>query len=292
MKRLFVTLLCFLTTALASCRGSDPDLAKDLAEEGVVNEAKIELIKVLHDPSKKSSYDLAEYYLGYLDFKEQNYELALKHWTELQKKWPTSPYAQKAKDQTQLAYQLLARQQKFATQDLETGTLFENADFLVEEPLKVRIDTSYLSNGDLAIQCLEEILARYPRTPQAARALFREALVYYGWGKEGIGEYSRASGYGFTFYQYYSHDKKQADSYIKLMEGVLARLQQDYPDSLYAIPIAYLIGQAYWARAGGQVDESARTYWKKVLTLAGEDRANLYRQLAESRLQPQQPPLQ
>jgi tetratricopeptide (TPR) repeat protein len=87
------------------------DLAKDLAEEGVTNEAKIEFLKVLHDPAKKASYDVAQYHLGYLSFKEQNYERALKHWNDLSKNYPSSPYTERARQQIQIAYQLLSKQQ-------------------------------------------------------------------------------------------------------------------------------------------------------------------------------------
>src|ERR1019366_823764 len=89
--------------------GQNPELARDYAEEGIVGEAKIEFIKVLHDPSKKASYDMAEYYLGYLDFKAENYSLALKHWNILLKSYPNSSYTQKAHDQIQSAYQLLSK---------------------------------------------------------------------------------------------------------------------------------------------------------------------------------------
>ena len=61
------SVLILLTVALVSvviaappARSQDVDFAKDLAEEGVSNEAKIEFIKVLHDPTKKSSYAEAE----------------------------------------------------------------------------------------------------------------------------------------------------------------------------------------------------------------------------------------
>ncbi len=134
--------LVLLAMGTNNLPGQNPELAKDLAEEGVVNEAKIEFIKVLHDSSKKSSYSTAEYYLGYLDFKGQNYELALKHWNKLLKEYPDSAYAQKAKDQVHLAYQLLSKQQKSMSDNLEIAALFENADFLTEEPLKVSVDTS------------------------------------------------------------------------------------------------------------------------------------------------------
>jgi hypothetical protein len=73
-----IFVVCLMFGTLARCQ--NPDLAKDFAEEGLTTDAKLEFIKVLHDPTKKSSYDMAEYYLGYLDFKSKNYELAVTHW--------------------------------------------------------------------------------------------------------------------------------------------------------------------------------------------------------------------
>ncbi|MGD1103805.1 MAG: hypothetical protein ABSA59_17285 [Terriglobia bacterium] len=288
MKSVLGTLLIAATLSVLrapSALCQNPELAKDLAEEGVDTEAKIEFIKVLHDPSKKASYDVAEYYLGYLSFKEQNYQRALRHWNILLKQYSASPYTKKAKQQIQVAYQLLAKQQAAASENLEISALFENADFLIDQPLKVSIDTSYLSHGDLAIEWLEQVVTRFPQSPDASRALFREALVYYGWGKEGIGEYSTPQGYGFRFAEYYARDKGEAQAYIEKMIIVLSRLQKDYPDSPYAIPVSYLIGQAYWSAAGGKTaDDNARLYWNKVITLAGDDKANAYRQFAEWRL--------
>jgi tetratricopeptide (TPR) repeat protein len=285
--------ITLLAVSAGGLRSQNPELAKDLAEEGIVNEAKIEFIKVLRDPSKKSSYDTAEFYLGYLDFKSQSYELALKHWDTLLKEYPNSPYAQRAKNSMEITYQLLEKQQQVASEDLEISALFDNADFVVDEPLKVWIDTSYLPGGDLAIESLEQVVTRFPKTPQAARALFREALVCYGWGKEGIGEHSKPSGYGFQFNLYYNSDYPEAVAYVGKIEGILARLESDYPETRYSVPVAFLIGQAYWAlaRSGAREDkqgrtysEKAKTYLEKVLALTSEDNGSIYRQLAEWRL--------
>jgi len=267
---------------VAYCQNAE--LAKDLAEEGVSNEAKVEFIKVLHDPAKKSSYDLAEYYLGYLDFKEKKFELALKHWNTLVQKYPNSTYSQKAKDLINSAYQQLSKVQILTTQDIDIDTLFENANLFVDRPLKVNLDTSYLATEDMAIEWLEKVVSKYPKTPEAARALFREALVYDGWGKEGIGSYSSAEGYGFRFQLYYAKNKNRASEYLNKIVQIFNRLQSEYPDSRYAIPTAYLIGQAYWSLAGGKLDENSRVYWNKVLTLTANDSASDYRQIVEWRL--------
>jgi outer membrane protein assembly factor BamD (BamD/ComL family) len=265
-------------------KGQNVDLAKDLAEEGVTNEAKIEFLKVLHDPTKQASYDEAQYYLGYLSFKEQNYERALKHWSDLSKNYPSSPYAEKAKQQIQIAYQLLSKQQAHESENIEINGFFNDADFLIDDPLKVKIDTSYLPTGDMAIEMLDQIVTKYPQSPEAARALFREAEVLYGWGREARSQYSKPEGYGFEFCQYYTNNKGQAQLYIQKMVDVLHRLQTVDPTSPYAITVNYLIGQAYWSMAGGKTDENAKAYWQKVVDLAGEDKANSYRQIAEWRL--------
>jgi outer membrane protein assembly factor BamD (BamD/ComL family) len=259
-------------------------LAKDLAEEGVTNEAKIEFVRVLHDPLKKTSYAEAHYYLGYLSFKEKNYDRALVHWNLLVKAYPESEYTQKARNQIRLAYLLLSKQQELVGEDIEISNMFENADFFVGQPLRVSIDSSYLSSGDLAIEWLEEIVTKFPSSPDAPRALFREALVYYGWGKSGIGQYSAPEGYGFVFSEFYAKDKKQPQVYVGKIIDVLNRLEKQYPDSPYRVPVAFLVGQAYWSAAGGKTDENARTYWSKVVGLTQSDTADTYRQIAEKRL--------
>jgi outer membrane protein assembly factor BamD (BamD/ComL family) len=280
--RVIALAIYFALTSAAYCQNAE--LAKDLAEEGIVSEAKMEFIKVLHDPAKKSSYDVAEYYLGYLDFKAENYALALKHWNTLLKNYPGSPYAQKAQDQIQYAYQLLSKQQLLGSQDLEISTLFDNANFLLEQTLRVPVDTSYLPQDEMAVEWLEKVAKKYPKTPEAARAIFREALVYYGWGKEGVGQYSKPEGYGFIFQHFHARNNNLAAVYIGKLEDVLGRLEKDYPDSGYAVPVAYMIGQAYWSLAGAKVDDKARLYWNKVLALTAKDDASDYRQLAEWRL--------
>lgn len=285
MKHLLATIAAtvFLLIAVRPARSQDVDLARDLAEEGVSNEAKIEFVKVLHDPAKRADYAEAHYYLGDLSFKEKNYERALLHWGTLVKDFSESAYAQKARDQIRIAYLLLSKQQEVTGENLEISSLFENADFLVGQPLKVSIDTSYLSTGDLAIECLEEVVAKFPKSQDAPRALFREALVYHGWGKNGIGQYSTPEGYGFAFYTYYRRDNKMSQAYIAKMVDVLSRLDKLYPDSPYRIPVAFLIGQAYWSSAGGKTDEGARSYWNKVLSMTQDDTANTYRQIAGAR---------
>jgi TolA-binding protein len=262
----------------------NPDLAKDFAEEGISDQAKIEFLKVLHDPTKKSSYDSAEYYLGYLDFKEKKFDLALKHWNSLLQKYPNSTYSEKAKELITSAYQQLIKQQNLTTQDIEIESLFENATFLVDRPLKVNIDTSYLPSEEMAIEWLEQVVSKYPKTPEAARAVFREGLIYYGWNKSGGSSYSERGGYGFEHQLYDARDKKLASEYVGKMIQVFERLQKEYPDSRYAVPIGFLIGQAYWSLAGGKVDENARVYWTKVVALTANDSASDYRQLAEWRL--------
>ncbi len=269
-------------------RSQNPDLAKDLAEEGVTNEAKIEFVKVLHDPTKKSSYAEAQYYLGYLSFREKNYDRALKHWNILLKEYSGSPYTEKARDQIRIASLLLSRQQQLEGQDIQVNALFDNADFLIGEPLKVTIDTSYLSTGDLAIESLEEIVAKFPDSPDAPRALMREAMVYYGWGKQGIGEYSQPEGYGFVLNYYYRRNfkggKELAQLYLNKIVEVSGRLDKQYPTSPFRIPVAFLAGQAYWGAAGGKTDANAKTYWNEVLSLTVGDTANTYRQVAQQRL--------
>jgi outer membrane protein assembly factor BamD (BamD/ComL family) len=267
-----------------SVHSQNPELAKDLAEEGVTNEAKIKFVRVLHDASKKAAYPEAHYYLGYLSFKEKNYDRALMHWKILVKEYPDSRYTTKAQEQIQLAYVLLSRQQELVGESLDINNLFENAEFLVGEPLKVSVDTSYLSTGDLAIEWLEDVVTKFPGSPDAPRALFREALVYYGWGKNGIGQYSNPEGYGFRFYAYYDRSPKMAQFYIEKMVAVSTRLEKEYPDSPYRVPVAFMIGQAYWASSKGQTNDAARTYWTKVLELTQKDLSNSYRQIAEKRL--------
>jgi len=202
----------------------------------------------------------------------------------LVQKYPNSTYSKKAKDLINSAYQQLTKQQNLTTQDIDIDTLFENANFLVDRPLKVTVDTSYLSTDEMAIEWLEKVVSKYPKTPEAARALFREGLLYYGWGKEGVSSYSNAEGYGFTFELYHSKNKNRASEYINKMVQVFGRLQNEYPDSRYAVPIGFLIGQAYWSLAGGKQDENSRLYWNKVLTLTADSSANDYRQIVEWRL--------
>jgi hypothetical protein len=110
------------------------------------------------------------------------------------------------------------------------------------------------------------------------------AQADYGWGEEGIGSDSKAEGYGFTFELFYSRNKNRASEYLNKLAQVLNRLQNEYPDSRYAIPTAYLIGQAYWSLAGGKLDENSRVYWNKVLTLTADNGASDYRQIVEWRL--------
>src|ERR1022692_2037686 len=133
MKSVFrhvAVVLASVVIAAPLVRSQNPDLAKDLAEEGVTNEAKIEFVKVLHDPAKKASYAEAQYYLGYLSFKEKNYDRALKHWNTLLKEYSGSPYSEKARDQIRIASLLLSRQQQAEGQSLEVNALFDNADFI------------------------------------------------------------------------------------------------------------------------------------------------------------------
>ena len=280
------------STMLFSCMfflGSEtyaqnPELAKDFADEGISDQAKIEFIKVLHDPNRKSSYDLAEYYLGYIDFKEQKFDLALRHWKTLQEKYPSSSYAPKVKDLINSAYQQLSRQQNLTAQDMEINMLLEDANFLIDRPLKVTVDTSYLPKDLMAIEWLEKIVKEHPGSPEASKALFRELLVYYGWSKAGIGSYSAAEGFGFEFELYISRNHSRANEYINKMIEISNRLQQDFKDSHYRIPTAFLIGQAYWALAGGKLDDNSRFYWNQVLSLTADDGTSDYRQLAEWRL--------
>src|SRR4051812_13851654 len=208
VSRYFALAVVCVVIAVPLASSQNPDLAKDLAEEGVTNEAKIEFVKVLHDPTKKASYAEAQYYLGFLSFREKNYDRALKHWNILLKEYSGSPYTEKARDQIRIASLLLSRQQQAEGQSLEVNALFDSADFIVEEPLKVTVDTSYLSTGDLAIESLEQIVSKYPDSTDAPRALLREAIVYYGWGKQGIGEYSQPEGYGFMLNYFYKRNSK------------------------------------------------------------------------------------
>lgn len=266
----------------------NPDLAKDLAEEGVSNEAKIEFIKVLHDPTKKTSYAEAQYYLGYLSFKEKNYDRALTHWNVLLKEYPGSSYTEKARDQIRIASLLLSRQQQVESQSLEINALFDSAGFIIGEPLKVTIDTSYLPTCELGIESLEEIVSKFPNSPDAPRALMQEAIVYYGWGREGIGEYSVPEGCGFVFAHYHLRNTKGAKEleqrYLSKIAEVSSRLDKQFPNSPFRVPAAFLAGQAYWAAAGGKADANARNYWSQVLSLTEGDTANTYRQVAQQRL--------
>jgi outer membrane protein assembly factor BamD (BamD/ComL family) len=280
----FLSAVAFLSLSVPPAHSQNPELAKDLAEEGVTNEAKIEFVRVLHDSSKKAAYAEAHYYLGQISFREKKYDRAVFHWNILVKQYPDSSYVKKAREQIRIAYALLSRETELFGESLEIGNLFQNAEFLVGQPMRVSIDTSFLPKGDLAIECLEEVVKRFPDSPDAPRALFREALIYYGWGKNGIGQYSSPEGYGFTFHQYYKPDARQVQFYIGKIIAALEQLEKQYPDSFYKVPVAFLAGQAYWAAAGGKTDLDARTYWGKVLNWTQNDTASTYRQIAEKRL--------
>ena len=278
---MFFTILALAFGPLPYGKSQNVDLAKDLAEEGVTNEAKIEFVKVLHDPTKKASFDVAEYYLGYLSFKEQNYERALKHWDALLKNYPSSTYSEKTQQQIRIAALLLSKQQTEESENIEVNGLFNNADFLVGRPLKINIDSSYLSVNDMAIEMLEQIVTKYPQSPEAAKALFHEAEVLYGHGGR--------DGYGIASCLDMNSTDQQAcrrieQAHFEKMIDVLDRLRASYSDSPYIIPLTYLIGQTYWSLAGGKSDDNAKLYWQKVIDLAGNDKTNPYRQFAEWRL--------
>ena len=221
------------------------------------------------------------YYLGYLSFEERNYDRALMHWNTLLKDYSGSLYSEKARDQIRIASLLLSRQQEHEGQSLEVNALFDDADFLIGQPLKVTVDTSYLSTGDLAIEPLEEIISKFPNSDDAPRALLREAVVYYGWWKAGINEQS-PEGYGLVLAEFKANNKLE-QSYLSKIAEVSSRIDKQYPNSPFRVPAAFLTGQAYWLVAG-KTDANARTYWNEVLSLTEGDSANVYRQVAQRRL--------
>lgn len=300
MRRLFfgqVILVCCLFNFSLHAQIDSPQkhyaYAVDLMENGVYDAAKIEFVKIIHIYGENEYQDDACYYLGEIAFKENQLEVALHQWERLRTEYPKSSYIENVVQKINLASELLAKEEKARIEDLSIRALFDNAEFLLNGHCSVlSIDTSYLPSELMAKEWYRKIVEKYPDSQYAPKALFRQILIAYGWGEEGIGRYSEPQGYGLIYHRYYAGATEEAKMGIKAsleeMGLLLTELEEKYPDSYWLMPASFTVGQAHWITYKYTPDlsskEEVKKYFQKVLELTEGNEFSLHRQIAKARL--------
>lgn len=98
-----------------------------------------------------------------------------------------------------------------------------------------QVNTSYMDKVGNAIYWYDKVIAEFPKTKPANRALKDKMKTLLGW----------TDGYGDSKREYGLSDPKKARFYFPLLENTYKMLETDFPENSELSPFAFQIAQKY-----------------------------------------------
>ncbi len=154
----------------------------------------------------------------------------------------------------------------------------ENGNFYSEgKSYKMVIDTSYVDMVGNAIYWYDKVIAEFPKTKPANRALKDKMKTILGWSE----------GYGDDKESYGLRDRSKAAIYFPMLEETYTKLETDFPDDTHLQAFAFQIAQRYWFYLLITSDKKYRvpfTKWMNKTIKLADGKDTFYSHIAKQRL--------
>lgn len=265
--------------------GSSLDKAKMFREHGLVSEAKKELIEVIF--SKQNAKDRAEayYVLGTMAFEQNDIAVALKTWSQLVADLPESDQAKLVKDKIKQLSEVVGEKSRAVVENAVAQSYLRHADFWSEEERdrKFIIDSSYISNVDVAVSWYDKVIQEFPKTEASRLAYEEKMLTLTGKIRTAINDIvDTIRAYGRKKAQ--QKFRESFDAYMPQLLSTFSAFEKDHPKAAPLQAFRYQIAQIYWLVEGNST--LTQKWLNLIIEQAGEN-DTFYRDLAERRLQSQ-----
>ncbi|WP_461536400.1 tetratricopeptide repeat protein [Spongorhabdus nitratireducens] len=267
MKKTILAITLSLTCT--SAFSASLEKAELLSEHGLTKEAKIELIDVVFSKTSNANKSAAYYELGNIAFENNQVASALKTWTQLVSKFPSSKESELVKSKIELLSEIVGESAKENVDNAIAASYIKHADFWSSDrDSKFTIDSSWIPKVETANKWYDKVITEFPNT-KAARIAYEEKIrTLLGWKERG----KYGSSYGV---------EKDFNAYMPQVLETFSALEGNFPKASTLQAFRYQIAQAYW----GRKDWKNTRLWLNTIIEKSGDKDSFYRDTAQRRLQ-------
>ncbi len=275
-----VTLCIFGITSTAI--GSSLDKAKMFRQHGLVSEAKKELIEIIFSRQNAKIKAEAYYILGTMAFEENGISAALETWTQLVADFPNSDQAKLVKDRINQLSEIVGETSRTVVENAVAQSYMRHAKFWSEEEMhkKFTIESSLISNVDVAVTWYDRVIQEFPNTEASQQAyedkmktLISKIQILIDDKADQLKEYTYESVRKIVKDQF----QKDFSQYMPLLLNTFSAFEKDYPEVSYLQTVRFQIAQIYLFQS--DLDQS-RLWLNRVIEQSGENNT-FYRDLAK-----------
>lgn len=268
MKKVFAVALAISLSLPIVVNAASIDKAETLRQNGLIAEAKKELIDIIYTKDDKARPE-AYYILGSIAFGERNISSALDSWKKLVEKYPKSSQAALVKDRVKQLAEMTGEVTKVTIENAIAQSYLRHADFWSERKKEIfRIDASWIPHVEASIKWYDKVIQEFPKSEASKVAYEGKLKTIIGW--EDTGRYGEKHGLDGDF-----------NKYMPLMLSTFAAFETEHPDASTLQPFRYQIAQAYW----GNKDWVKAKEWLNLIIQKSGPNDSFYKDLAERRLQ-------
>ncbi len=240
-----------------------------LSKHGLVREAKAELIDLIYSKAPRSYRAKAYYYLGTLDFDENNLRGAVEVWGELVRKFPSSEEAAIVAGRLEELGELAGEVAHETTDNAVAQAYLRNGDFWSRrKATNFTIDSSWLETVEAANRWYDRVIEEFPGTAASRIAYKSKLMTLLGW--EGAG--------GHGAYGIMGDSERYMPEFLK----TFAAFEAAHPEAPSLQGFRFQIAQSYWMAK--EWDKTREWLTIVVEHAGGEESRSFYKDLAERRL--------
>lgn len=267
MKKTIIALS--LSLVVTSSYAASLEKAKVLSEHGLKDQAKIELIDIIFSKTSDSNKAKAYYELGKVAFESNQVTQALKTWTQLSLKYPSSNEAKLVKNKIEQLSEIVGESAKESVDNAIAASYLKHADFWSsDKDSRFTIDSSWIPKVETASKWYDKTIAEFPNS-KAARIAYEEKIrTLLGWKERGQ--------YGSKF-----GVEKDFATYMPQVLKAFQELETQFPKASTLQAFRYQIAQAYWS----QKDWGNTRLWLNTIITKAGDTDSFYKDTAQRRLQ-------
>ena len=264
-----IFILCFLVVSVLAHPAQAASFAKAemLNENGLLNEAKIELIDVIFSSATEAEKTKSYQLLGAINYSDGKLPAALTAWKTLVVKYPSSKEALFVKDKIKDLAEAAGELAKESLDNSVAQSYLRSGDFWSKgKSYKFTIDSSWIPHVETAIEWYDRAIKEFPGST-AARVAYEEKMhTILGWKEIGRdGE---------------SHGLLKSFSYMPLLLETFASYEKEFPTAGALQAFRFQIAQVYWRNK--QWDKTRQ--WLNLIVEKSGETQSFYRDAALKRL--------
>jgi len=265
----FISLFILLQVSFTSnLKCQNIELAKEFYTHNLNDRALETFIEILHNPESSTDFKAeALYYIGQISFESGHYTTALEDWKRLIDQYPSNPKADEIKDRLSQLREVFAEVSDASITSTIAQSYIKNGDFWSKASKRFTIDSSWMSNVELAIKWYDKVIAEFPDTNASEIAYQRKLFTILGWSGSG---YTSSGGI-----------KRDYSKYMPMLLKTFAEFEAAHPESPYLQGFRYQIAQTYWR----EEDWSNTRNWLNKIIENGNGQETFYTETAKARLQ-------